>query len=143
MSGQQNIEQTKTLVWLDDIRDPSKSGWLKYIEFYIDNDIDNIGIYWVKNLNQLKIHLEVHGLPDIFSFDTIVDSYQIDMFDRIKNDIEEKEKLGYKAVVKVIDYCIKNDLDFPKYHIHSGTKEERNEIINYINNFQNIKLELT
>jgi hypothetical protein len=48
-----------------------------------------------------------------------------------------KEKTGLDCAKWLVDYCIDNQLDLPKYYVHSANPIGRQNIINYLENFRN------
>ena len=81
----------KTLLWLDDFRNPAD---------YLTGEYD---ITCVKNYDEFCTFLNEHGLPDIICFD---------------HDLGE-EKSGYDCAKFVVNYCQKYNLDSPQYDIQS------------------------
>ena len=82
----------KTLLWLDDFRNPRD---------YIKEDYK---ITWVKNYKEFCDYLNVNGLPDRVCFD---------------HDLGEK-MTGYDCAHVLVAYCCTNNLDIPEYSIQSS-----------------------
>ena len=90
----------KTLLWLDDIRDPKKSNWiLIWATDFIDSNI-----VWVKNYDQFVSWIEKNGLPDKISFD---------------HDLGE-ELTGYDCAKWLVNWCLDGSRKIPNFGVHSA-----------------------
>ena len=92
----------KILLWLDDRRDPF-SKKMYWIESYspIGKDVD---VVWVKSYKEFVENIVEHGLPDGICFD---------------HDLGGK-KDGYDCAKWLINYCLDNNTEIPKYGIQSA-----------------------
>ena len=108
----------KTLLWLDDERDPQNPLFKNYFLKY-----GNFDIIWVKSYYEFVEYIEQNGLPDLISFDHDL------------SDIEaEQEMTGYSAAKWLCDYCFDNDVNVPEYKVHSSNSVGKENIINYLEN---------
>lgn len=91
----------KTLLWLDDCRDPfdKKMDWLIYSPIG-----RNVNIVWVSNYNEFVEYITKFGLPDGICFD---------------HDLGE-EKDGYDCAKWLVNYCLDNNEQLPLYSIQSA-----------------------
>lgn len=91
----------KTLLWLDDIRDPKVSDWLM---MYAPDFVYEGKVLWVKNYNEFIDWILDNGLPDKISFD---------------HDLGEV-KSGFDCAKWLVDYCIDNQKQIPNFVVHSA-----------------------
>ena len=114
----------KTLLWLDDIRNP-----------FIDEekkvpDIDDLNINWVLNLHQFIKWIDLYGLPYAISFDhDLADEhytpeYLWDDFDESEKYQKERKRnyvygTGEDCAKWLVLYCLHENLPLPKIFIHS------------------------
>ena len=90
----------KKLIWLDDIRNPFQTDWIqRYAPSFTNEEI-----IWLKDYNQFISYIKLNGLPDMICFD---------------HDLGEG-KSGYDAAKFVVDYCLDNEVELPKYNIQSS-----------------------
>lgn len=120
----------KKLLWLDDIRDPKEETWNNYIAKNIANPL-NFDITWVKNFEEFIDYLKVMELPDYICFDHDLhdehytpEKYWDDFESSEQYQIEKsktyKEKTGLDCAKWLINHCKKNNLELPRFHIHSA-----------------------
>lgn len=105
----------KTVIWIDDIRDP-----LKYL---INDDID---IIWCKSYDEfIKTLNEVKSIYSVY-------------FDHDLGDINnpEGEKTGYDCAKYLIDFCIDNNIKLPKFYSQSDNGPGRENIIKLLENYK-------
>jgi len=111
----------KTLLWLDDIRNPLEGDWL------IFSPISRpYNVVWVKNFEEFTEWIIQNGLPDGICFDHDLGAD------------EETSKLflsGFDCTKWLVDYCINNDFDFPKYNIQSANPVGKDNINGYIQSY--------
>lgn len=128
--------ETKTLLWLDDVRDPMTQNWLVFSP--IERPFD---IVWVKSYEEFTNWITNNGLPDgiCFDHDLSDEHYDPSMFVSHENYNELydsfKEKTGYDCAKWLVDYCIDNNLELPLYNIQSMNPVGKNNIHNYLQNF--------
>ena len=93
----------KTLLWLDDIRNPLTGDWLMSYAAEWAYDKSN-KVVWVKTFREFVLWITAYGLPDKICFD---------------NDLGEVKE-GYDCAKWLVEYCMDGDLDLPNYSIQSG-----------------------
>lgn len=99
-------------IFLDDERHPTQVKWIQ---------IPDLPWTVVRNFGNFKALILLKGyLPEFISFDhdLSLEHYA----DLVKNEFDYSkylEKSGYDCAKWLIDYCLKNDLQLPKYTIHS------------------------
>jgi hypothetical protein len=90
----------KTLLWLDDVRDPMTNDWLRYSP--IGKDVD---VHWVTNYQDFVDWIMIYDLPDAICFDHDLGSY---------------EETGYDCAKFLVEYCLNLDVLPPVYGIQSA-----------------------
>lgn len=137
----------KTLLWLDDIRDPREEMWHNFIAKHIINPL-TVKILWAKNYKEFVYFAELIDLPTIISFDhDLADEHYTP--ERLWNNYEESkkyqeaqvytEKTGMDCAKWLIDYCLDNNLDLPRYFVHSANPPGADNIRKILTNFKNRK----
>lgn len=114
------MEKLKTLLWLDDVRDPLKDDWLVFSP--IEQPFD---VVWVKSYEQFCYTILLNGLPDAICFD-----HDIQSFDKLGN-----EKTGYDAAKFLVNYCIDNNKELPLYNIQSANPVGKENIDSLLKNY--------
>lgn len=101
---------TKTLLWLDDWRDPFKKNgeWLMFSP--IGRDVD---VVWVVNYQEFVDYIMGHGLPDAICFD---------------HDLGDEVLTGYDCAKWLVNYCLDNNKPLPKYGMQSANSVGRDNI---------------
>lgn len=108
----------KTVIWVDDIRDPKK-----YIKF----DSSTIyNIVWCRSYDEFVSSLNNIGKPDLVCFD----------HDLADIDNPEGEKTGYDCAKYLIDFCIDNNIKLPKFYSQSDNGPGRENIIKLLENYK-------
>lgn len=104
----------KTLLWLDDYRDPfdKKMDWIVFSPIG-----RNVNIVWVKSYIEFINYIKKHGLPDAICFDHDLSDYE-----------HLEEKTGYDCAKWLVNYCLDNDLKLPQYTIQSANPTGRENI---------------
>lgn len=95
-------------IYLDDERTPKTKNW-----------------YIVRNYNDFVNTIKLHGMPSEISFDHDIASY----------DESGKEMTGLDAAHFVVDYCIDNNLQCPKFNVHSANPVGADNIKSLLNSF--------
>ena len=142
-----------TLLWLDDIRDPLEGDWLVFSPIP-----QPFKVTWVKDYNGFVKWITDNGLPDGICFDHDLSDFQAfynGYPDRLEADLEEaktqgklhlwneqleQEKTGLDCCKWLIDYCIDNDKELPKWNCQSANpvgKENMNALLNNFRKHQN------
>lgn len=118
----------KTLLWLDDIRDPK--GYL------LDGNTWESGYspiqspfktVWVKSYDEFVKWIKQNGLPDAICFDhdlgmdVSLTARSKGMSKRKSRELKGGEKTGYDCAKWLIDYCLdRSELSLPLYNIQSA-----------------------
>jgi hypothetical protein len=127
----------KTLLWLDDIRNPHEDDWL------IFSPIENPNVTWVKSYKEFTTWIEFFGLPDAICFDhDLGDNFEVRANTDVGDwfDIEEnREYTGYDCAKWLVNYCLDNDLDLPLYNIQSANPVGKENIDRLLKQFKNHK----
>lgn len=106
----------KTLLWLDDCRDPSQDDWLIFSPI----GRMNLNVIWVTKVQEFKDWINLNGLPDGICFD---------------HDLGE-ELTGYDAAKWLCEYTENHELTLPPYSIQSANPVGRENIHKYLENFK-------
>lgn len=137
----------KTLLWLDDIRNPFQGDWLMCFSPEFDEQRENV--VWVKNYNEFVKWVKENGLPYIIAFDHDLGEDLAKL--KVKSGVNKKQsrrekkesKTGYDCAKWLVEYCINNNVDLPKWVIQSSNPVGKDNIngllLNYIK-FKNNKL---
>lgn len=129
----------KTLLWLDDIRDPKSELWNNFIAKNIGNPL-KMDIVWVKNYDEFRSHIYKHGLPDIISFDhDLGDIYYQESGTINMSKSKFFEKTGYHCAKWLVEHCIESDLQLPKWYVHSSNIVGARNISSYLINYEKRK----
>lgn len=133
------MEEVKIL-WLDDLRNP-------FID--LEGKVPKIDgtLEWVLNYEQFVQWIEKFGLPDVISFDhDLADEHYTPEY--FWDDYEEskkyqewkskdyKEKTGLECAKWLVDYCMDNNKELPKYYVHSANPVGADNIIGYLENYE-------
>lgn len=116
----------KKILWLDDIRCPYEKKWktLIFDNFKIKDLNGPFHIHWLKNYNEFVNEIEKNGLPFKIYFDH-------DLGDELGDD----SKTGYDCAKYLINYCLDNKLDIPKFYIQSANPAGKENIEKLLNNY--------
>ncbi len=110
----------KTLLWLDDCRDPfdGKNDWLRYSPIG-----RNVDVIWLQTVDEFFCYIDNYGLPDAVCFDHDLgeDSYD--------------ERNGYDCAKYMVDYCLNHSLDIPPYSIQSSNPVGKENIRKLLENY--------
>jgi hypothetical protein len=126
------MKQTKRLLFLDDIRYPIEAYHYTKQDMFLRKD-------WhvVRNYDQFVNRIMELGLPEIISFDhDLADQHYID-----PGSQEYVEKTGYDCAKWLIEYCMDNDADLPKFYCHSMNPVGKENMESLLNNFKTSKNE--
>ena len=131
----------KNLLWLDDLRNPFID---EEKRVPIGNDKWNIN--WVLNYEQFVQWIEIYGLPDAISFDhDLADEHYTPEY--FWDDYEEskkfqewrgktyQEKTGMDCAKWLVDFCMDNKVELPKFYVHSANPPGADNIRGLLNNF--------
>ena len=110
----------KTLLWLDDIRNPFEDDWLVFSPITPDQ------VIWVKSYQEFIDWIRNNGLPDAICFDHDL-GMEVALKARAKGKskresrkLKQEEKTGYDCAKWLVDYCIDNSEPLPLYNIQSA-----------------------
>jgi len=129
----------KTLLWLDDIRNPFLNLEGKVPEGYT--------VHWVLNFDEFTQYITKYGLPSAISFDHDLadEHYTPEMYwhdYNVSKEYQESrnytEKTGKDCANWLVNYCLDNNLNLPKWFVHSanpvGADNIKYLLINYEKN---------
>lgn len=103
-----------TLLWLDDERNPSDPRWQSFFA------VESPAIIWVKNYREFTEWIAENSLPDAICFD---------------HDLGPGPS-GLDAAKWLISYCIKMELDLPKWSIQSANPVGKRNIHSLLDSFE-------
>jgi hypothetical protein len=104
-----------TIIFLDDIRSPLK--FLKDIDFHT--------LIWVKDYHEFKTAVRNVSMQGLYI-----------SFDHDLAGTETIEKTGFDCAKWLVDLCIKHEMKFPEYNVHSANPVGAENIIKYIENYK-------
>ena len=116
-----------TILWLDDMRDPTKyltkksnsNTFFRNKAFYDDlMSKYDINFIWVKNFNEFTDFILNKGLPQFISFD---------------HDLGAGLPKGLDCAKWLIEYCKKTGSKLPMFYVHSANPNGQREINNLLN----------
>lgn len=129
----------KTLLWLDDIRDPNetKDGvkhWLVFSPLE-----DPYEVVWVKTYDEFVSHIRTSGLPNGICFDHDLSDFQAmkSGYPEMMEDcpLPESEKTGMDCAKWLVGYCLDNKISLPLFTSQSANPAGRENILSLLNNF--------
>lgn len=131
----------KTLLWLDDTRDPHTelsdgSTWLVFSP--IEQPYD---VVWVKSYIEFIEWITKYGLPDAICFDhdlgmpVALDARAKGMSKRQSRKLKQEERTGMDCAKWLVDYCIYNNKKLPLYNIQSANSVGKENIDSLLKNF--------
>lgn len=139
----------KTLLWLDDIRDPMKDNWLVFSPIALAD----IEVIWVKTYIEFTDWITKNGLPDAICFDHDLSDFQAfyngypDKLEQALQDAKEvgrlhvweetlqKEKTGMDCAKWLVEYCLDNSMKLPLYNIQSANPVGKENIDSLLKQF--------
>lgn len=120
----------RTLLWLDDVRDPLRNDWLVFSP--IDQPYE---VVWVKSYKDFIAWIVDNGLPDGICFDHDLSDFVYDMVKQ-QEIVVFHEKTGYDCAKWLVNYCMDNELPLPLWNIQSanpaGAENIRKYLLNYM-----------
>lgn len=147
------FKKMKTLLWLDDYRNPMEGQWLTFSPI----TTENLNVVWVKNYNEFENWIYNNGLPDAICFDHDLSDFQAfyngypEKLEQALKDAEEvgrldkwketmaQEKTGMDCAKFVVDYCMEYKRKLPLYNIQSANpvgKENIDSLLKQFKEFQ-------
>ena len=139
----------KTLVvrgkflFLDDIRQPSDAFEHTQQTMFLEKKWEV-----VTNYNEFIEWITKNGLPDFISFDHDLADMHYTTYHLSTNDEKSKEwqdaqlhieKTGYECAKWLIDYCLDNNFDCPKFYCHSMNPVGKDKINCLLEQFSNYR----
>lgn len=127
----------KTLLWLDDYRDPFQDNWLVF------SPIVPSEVVWVKSYTEFTAWITENGLPDAICFD-----HDLGLPNQLKwrakgkskrasrRLAKQEERTGYDCAKWLINYCMDNNKALPKYGIQSANPVGRDNIDGILKNYK-------
>ena len=114
------MKKLKTLLWLDDLRNPRTQDWLlRYApEFLTDGQV-----IWVKSYDEFIDWINNNGLPSKIAFDNDL------------GDATPDEKEGYDCAKFIVEYCMDNNTILPDWTIQSANPVARVHIDSLLRNY--------
>jgi hypothetical protein len=136
------METEKYNLFLDDIRTPKMASFVNHVSEY-KNIYEELKWVVVRSYDEFVAHITKYGLPELISFDHDLGIEHIKFY--FENGGHENppnpdnaefiEKTGKDCATWLVNYCIDNKLELPKYFVHSANPIGRMNIINYLENF--------
>lgn len=128
----------KTLLWIDDIRNPYIDNWLRdYAPQFVSGESN---VVWVKNYDDFVNHIKFKGIPDMISFDhdlgEDIAREKVRMGTSKKQARKQKKevKSGFDCAKWLVDYCIDNQTPIPHFGVHSANPVGAENIRGLLNN---------
>lgn len=137
----------KTYLFLDDFRNPIDC--INYMRLRVDDSAMYSREKWivVRNYEEFVNYITNKGLPYLISFDHDLadEHYDPSMYSGNYDDVAKnfKEKTGMDCAKWLVDYCLDNEKQLPKFVVHSmnpaGTKNI-SSLLNDFKKFQNFEI---
>lgn len=137
----------KTYLFLDDFRNPMDC--INYMRLRVDDSAMYSREKWivVRNYEEFVNYITNKGLPYLISFDHDLadEHYDPSMYSGNYDDVAKnfKEKTGMDCAKWLVDYCLDNEKQLPKFVVHSmnpaGTKNI-SSLLNDFKKFQNFEI---
>lgn len=134
--------ENKILLWLDDVRNPLEETWENYIYQHTPIGYMPLDIVWVKSYNEFIEWISNHSLPAIISFDHDLgkdietEARNNGMSKRKARSLKKGLKTGMDCAKWLIEYCLDNNKQLPKWHVHSYNPVGKENIQSILYNFQ-------
>lgn len=110
----------KTLLWLDDYRNPLVDDWLVFSPI----DRTSLRVIWVKGYDEFVDWITKKGLPDAICFDHDLNDF--------KDGIE---RTGKDCANFLVDYCLDHNLQVPLFNIQSSNPAGADNIRGLLNSY--------
>lgn len=132
----------KTLLWLDDIRDPNgyETDGNTWSSAFSPIQAPYL-IEWVKSYGEFVSYIEQNGLPDAICFDhdlgmeVALAARAEGMSKRKSRVLKQQEKTGFDCAKWLVDYCLDTDKPLPLYNIQSANPVGKENIDLLLKNF--------
>ena len=131
----------KVLLWLDDVRNPFVYDWL--MRFAPNWDENREYVVWVKNYNEFCDWIETNGLPEQIAFDHDLSDFQAmkfgypEMMEDV--DLANTEKTGMDCAKFLVEYCLDEDLELPKWVVQSANPVGTDNINGLLNSYKKFR----
>ena len=113
----------KTVLWLDDWRDPHENPeWVKMFSPIPFPD----KVFWAKSYHDFVDYIEYIGVPDVICFDH-----------DLGEDGGEYVPTGYDCAVMLVEHLREHNLPLPLYGIQSANPVGKDRIINILEDYRN------
>lgn len=99
----------KKLLWLDDSRNPLTDDWLVFSP--IERPFE---VIWVHKYNEFVSWIKENGLPDGICFDHDLEDF---------TGIDGSELRGIDCAKWLVEYCLDNGLNVPRWNVQSSNPE--------------------
>jgi hypothetical protein len=129
----------KTLLWLDDIRNPYEDHWSITFSPIPSNELGHTE--WVKSYDEFVSYIKQNGLPDAICFDhdlgmeVALAARAEGMSKRKSRVLKQQEKTGFDCAKWLVDYCLDTDKPLPLYNIQSANPVGKENIDSLLKNF--------
>lgn len=126
----------RTLLWLDDCRDPMKDDWLVFSP--IERPFQTV---WVKSYAEFTDWIIIHGLPDGICFDhdlgedVAKEKVSGGMSKRQARREKKETRSGMDCAKWLVEYCLDNNLKMPLYNIQSANPAGKENIDGLLKSF--------
>ncbi|CAB4218894.1 hypothetical protein UFOVP1605_55 [uncultured Caudovirales phage] len=124
------------LLWLDDIRNPFENDWLVFSP--IEQPFECV---WVKSYTDFVKWIKENGLPDAICFDhdlgmeVAIEARAKGMSKRKSRQLKKEEKTGYDCAKWLVEFCLDNHLQIPKWNIQSANPVGKDNINGLLKSF--------
>ena len=131
-------KKENNVLWLDDLRNP-------YVDYDACGEFKNNGkatIAWVRSFEEFVSWIEINGLPLEISFDYDLGEDIAKM--RVNRKMPKKEarknkkneKTGLDCAIWLLNYCKKNNVELPKWDVHSANPDGKKKIMELLSSFK-------
>ena len=131
----------KTLLWLDDWRNP----WDEEIDWMVFSPIGrDVNVVWVKSYKEFTEWISTNGLPDAICFDhdlgklTEVEMRKLGYSKKEAREKKNMELSGYDCAKWLVDYCMEKNTDISGFNIQSSNGAGKLNIESYLNNYRKV-----
>ena len=129
---------TKTLLWLDDVRDPSSN----FGEWLIFSPIGrDVKVVWVKTYFEFVKWIKENGLPDAICFDhdlgknTEKELLAAGYSKKEARKLKKEEKTGYDCAKWLVEYCLDRGRKVPAWGLQTSNPAGRDNIDALLKNY--------
>ena len=121
----------KTLLWLDDVRNPFDKDFTPYVALYNPFLNQEHKIVWVKDAFEFCDYIKTNGLPDAISFDHDLAPEHYDSF---IDPMDYKEPTGYDCCKALVMWCETYKEKLPLCIYHTAKTSGKINMESYIEN---------